>query len=497
MSRARGDETGFAIENEGGEVRGPIDAGGPRGTTVEVRDLFYNVPARRRFLKQTATELGRCLDVVHRLALAHVGVGFVMTHDGRRLFDVEPEMDLAARVRRTFGAELAEALVEVEAAEGGLELTGYVAPPRFARGDTARQMWFANGRPLRDRVLTRCLKEAYRGVLFEGRHPVAFLNLSLDPAKIDVNVHPAKAEVRFHEQQKVFGFCLSALRAAVRETDMATPGGALVQRAARRTEHPGQRGFHDQPRAREPFVVREVPGPAPDFGRAAARVPANDPSARPAAPQGEATQGGATALEAGAPWRSRDPFRGPYLRIASTYIAYETEDGFELVDQHALHERVTYEALLADARAGRIETQRLLVPELVELPRADVSLVAEHAAAVRSAGIEVEPFGEATVALGAVPVRLERSDPEELVHGVVDVLRRAGTAPDAEALLGEVLHSAACRGSVMAGDHLTDEEIRSLLERAAALEHDQTCPHGRPTRVRFTQADLETAFLRK
>jgi len=193
VSRPVGRDTGFAIENEGGKLHGPSDAGGPQGTTVEVRDLFFNTPARRRFLKKTPTELGRCLDVVHRLALAHTGVGFVVTHDGRRLFDVEPTMDLAARVRRTFGAELSEELVEVRASEGDLELTGYVAPPRFARGDSTRQMWFANGRPVKDRVLVRCLKEAYRGMLFEGRQPVAFLHLSLDPAKIDVNVHPAKA----------------------------------------------------------------------------------------------------------------------------------------------------------------------------------------------------------------------------------------------------------------------------------------------------------------
>lgn len=493
VSRPREADTGFAMENDGGTIRGPVEAGGPRGTTIEVRDLFFNVPARRRFLKTTPTELGRCLDVVHRLALAHMGVGFVMTHDGRRLFDVEASMDLAARVRRTFGAELAESLVEVQAREGDLELTGFVAPPRFARGDTARQMWFANGRPLKDRVLVRCLKEAYRGALFEGRQPVAFLNLALDPKKIDVNVHPAKAEVRFHEQQKVFGFCLTALRSAVRQTDMATPGGALVQRAARRTEHPGQRGFRDAPRAAlpaqrdsaEPFVVRELPGPLPEIGQRPA--PASPPA-------GEAR---AVGEAGGTSWQAKDPLRGPFLRIARTYIAFEVDDGFELVDQHALHERVTYEDLLADARAGRIETQRLLVPELIELPRPDVALVEEHAEAVRKAGIELSPFGEGTVALSAVPVRLERSDPEELVHGVVDVVRRAGKAPDAEALLGEVLHSAACRGSVMAGDHLSDEEIRSLLERAAALEHDQTCPHGRPTRVRFSQADLETAFLRK
>jgi DNA mismatch repair protein MutL len=200
VSRARvltqraGEPHGWSVEDEGGAI-GPVTAAGARrGTTVEVRELFYNVPARRAFLKRTATELARCLDVLQRLCLAHVGTGFVVTHDGARVFDVEREMDLAARVRRLFGAELAAALVPLAAEQGEVRLTGLVAPPRFSRADTARQMWFLNGRPLRDRVLARCLLEAYRGFNDEKRQPVAFLSLALPPAQVDVNVHPTKSE---------------------------------------------------------------------------------------------------------------------------------------------------------------------------------------------------------------------------------------------------------------------------------------------------------------
>ena len=258
LSRRASDAGAWAVEDEGGSIGRVSAAAGPIGTTLEVRDLFYNVPARRAFLKRTATELGRAVDVLQRLVLAQEGVGFVVTHDGGRLLDVEREMDLCARVRRLFGGELAAALVPVAGQEGEVRVSGLVAPPRFSRSDTARQMWFLNGRPLRDRVLVRCLQEAYRGFNDEKRQPVAFLSLSMPPALVDVNVHPTKSEVRFREERRLFPFLLSALREAVARTDMATPGprwgsrpvralaGLVARRASRRAgpggRDPGARG---------------------------------------------------------------------------------------------------------------------------------------------------------------------------------------------------------------------------------------------------------------
>jgi DNA mismatch repair protein MutL len=463
VSRPRGAATGWRIEDEGGAIGEPVEAGGPTGTIVEARDLFYNVPARRKFLRRGAAELARCLDVLQRIALARDGVAFVASHDGRRLYDVEAAMDLRARVRRTFGAELAEVLVAVEAAAGDLALTGFVAPPRLARSDASRQMWFLNGRPLRDKVLLRALKEGYRGRLFEGRQPVAFLRLSMDPARVDVNVHPTKSEVRFRDERSLFGFLVDALRTAVARTDMATPAARLVERAVARDEgfvFPVRRVSEEE---RVPAVVREVP----------ARLP-------------EAT-----------------PVPRRLLQIAKTYIVREVEGGFEIVDQHALHERVTFEALLADLKSAKVEVQRLLVPELLELAPAEVSLLAEQAAALAKIGIEVEAFGPATLAVRGLPARLARPAPPriaEIVRDTIAVLESARTGdrdPAAEQVLEEVLHRAACRSSVMAGDALSDEEMRSLLERGARLESDQTCVHGRPTRVRFTLGDLERAFLRR
>lgn len=490
-SRRPEDALGWRVVNEGGRLGPVLEAGAPLGTAVEVRDLFYNTPARRRFLKKTGTEFSRCLDVVQRAALAHDGVGFVLSHDGQRAFDVEPAMDLAGRIRRTFGAEVASALERVEARDGTSRLEGYVAPPRLSRRDTSRQMWFLNGRALRDRLLSAVLREGYRGFLVEHRQPVVFLRIAMDPALVDVNVHPMKSEVRFREERRLFGFLVNALREALRRTDMATPGMSLVEGAARREARaaaaprpmpalpdPGvlvPRGA--PPRTPERLEVREVPG-APWSAA---------PPARPAHAAPPET------LDAPA----RDEFAGPFLQVARTYLVRALPDGFEVVDQHALHERITYETLRAEVRAGSVAVQRLLVPELVELARSEVELLGGHAPALARLGIELEPFGPTTIAVHGLPARLRRPDAAGLVADLVRVLEESGKPPDADEVLEEVLHSAACRSSVMAGDELGEEAIAALLRRGAQLESDQTCPHARPTRVRFTLADLERAFHRR
>lgn len=490
-SRRRLDTTGLRIENEGGHITTPVEAGGPRGTSVEIRDLFYNTPARRRFLKQPSTELSRCLEIVQRMALGQLGVGFVATHNGRRVYDVEQSMDLADRVRRTFGAELSEALEPVEAEDDLFRVFGFVAPPRFARRDSARQMWFLNGRMVKDRVLVRCLKESYRGFLDPGRQPVAFLHVSMDPARVDVNVHPAKAEVRFREDRRIFGFLLNALRPSVARTDMATPGAGLIQKALSRDgyqHHSGQGAIADPgtlarpSAAREPFVVREVPGKTFEAGP---RPPIEDLP--------EYTGDGEARLTDG----PRDRIPGPFLQVDKTYLVRALPDGFEVVDQHALHERITYEGLLRELEAGQVEVQRLLVPEVVEVSRSELEILTQHQEALAKIGIELEPFGGTSIALRGMPARLRHPDPMGLVRDIAEILATTGKSPTAADVIEEVLHSAACRSSVMAGDELTDDAIRTLIARGQELESDQTCPHSRPTRVRFTLADLERAFHRK
>jgi len=357
-------------------------------------------------------------------------------------------------------------------------------------------MWFLNGRPLRDRVLSRVLKEGYRGFLVEGRQPVAFLALSIDPAAVDVNVHPAKAEVRFRDERRLFGFLVNHLREAVRSTDMATPGERLSELAQRReAREAGVRHYSlplpppSQQRAREdeapwarPAALRE---PAPAAPPRHEHRHVHDHDCAHAAPPRAAADARA------------DDLAGPYLRVARTYIVRATPDGFEVLDQHALHERLTFERLKAEYAAGGVEVQRRLVPELVEVSPAQARLVEEHLEALARAGLELARFGERTIAVHGLPARLKRVDVEALVREAIEGIERAGATPGALEVVEEVLHSAACRASVMAGDELDDDEIRALLETAREAATDQTCPHARPTRVRFTLADLERAFHRR
>ncbi len=489
---------GHTVSDEGGRLSPVEPAAAPVGTTVEVRDLFFNTPARRRFLKRTPTELGRCLDILQRLALAHVGVGFVVTHDGRRVLDVEPAMDLRARVRRLFGAELADALVGVEVQDGPTRLAGLVAPPRFSRRDTARQMWFLNGRALRDKLLVRVLKEGYRGFLVEGRQPCAFLHLSMDPSAVDVNVHPTKSEVRFREERRLFGFLVAGLREAVARTDIATPGEKLLGSAERRgawIPRPAQfsEGPSAAPSAAPSAGYLPDPGPGP-----AMRPPAQETA--PVSERGWPVSAGETAVGEGAQgpaWRGESGPLGPFLQVARTYILRALPDGFEIVDQHALHERMSYEALRAEARAGKVAVQRLLVPEIVALSRDEVARLEEHIEGLERLGIELTPFGPKEVAVQGLPARLPRVSATALLEDLVALLEEKGRLPEADDLFEELLHRKACRSSIMAGDELSQEDMRALLARAGELESDQTCPHARPTRVRFTLADLEKAFHRR
>ena len=524
-SRPRGAETGAEIVEEGGKRGRVTPTGMPEGTVVEMRDLFFNTPARRRFLKQDRTELARCMAVIQRVALAHPadengqgGVGFIVNHGGKRTFDVESSMDLLGRIRRIFGDELASNLEPVEKSVGKSRLTGYVAPPRFARRDAQRQIWFLNGRPLNDKVLTRVLKEAYRGVLIDGPKPVAFLHLSIDPETVDVNVHPAKSEVRLRDERSLFGFLVNALKEAVLRTDMATPGDTMLESMRRRDVQTQRETLPDPgPLAGGASIESARSGGAMDGW---IPRPSGGPGTGPISPYG---QGSGSAGAAGHPtfevrdvapgqpgetagempgdmtggWHAVDDLRGPYLQIDKTYLIRALPDGFEIVDQHALHERLTFEELRKEVDAGKVEVQRLLTPELVDLSASDLGLLMTHQKSLARIGVEIEAFGDKTVAVHGLPVRIRRPNAEAIIQDMVEMIARTGKAPDAEDVLEEVLHRASCRSSIMAGDALDQSSIRALLERARAAGTDQTCPHARPTRVRFTLHDLEKAFHRK
>jgi DNA mismatch repair protein MutL len=326
-----------------------------------------------------------------------------------------------------------------------------------------------------------------------------------------VNVHPTKSEVRFREGRRLFGTLVKVLRAAVANTDIATPGAQLVDRVLKR-ENPDQAWLPVSPtRQFGGNITTPEPTAYPWDGEGGAGSIQENPNQEEQSPFAQAfakaasdpEQASVTPLEQSGNWAASDELRGPYLQVDKTYLVRVIPSGFEVIDQHALHERLTYELLLLDMRAGKMQTQGLLVPEILEFSRSEVKLIGQHVESIRSLGVDLAVFGPTTIAVHGIPARMRRPGVraiggiEGIVEDLVHAIEETGKPPTAEDVVEEVLHRMACRSSVMAGDTLSQDEIHSLLSRARELGCDQTCPHSRPTRVRFTVDDLERAFHRK
>lgn len=455
VSRVEGSIEGAEIAVEGGGVSGPRPAASPQGTQVEVRDLFFNVPARARFLKTVRTEASRCIDVCQQMGLSFPEIGWRVVHDGREVLEAAPGSDRMERWAVLFGAGLAEGAVQLFAEADGISLEALLGAPAAARGDTRRLLCFVNGRPVRDPGLIAAVRGAYRDFLPPGRSPVACVFLGVDPARVDVNVHPRKAEVRFRGDTGVVGFVRARLTERLR------------------SERPvGQSRPLMEPSSALSFGSGTAEAAPAGF---AAQLPGLDvpPSPRPA------------PMASGA----------AFMQVQGCYLVREWGDGMEVIDQHALAERIAYEDLKRQVQDRTVEAQRLLVPEVVEIEPADAALLEGAEEGLRAAGLEVEPFGGGTVRLRSLPSLLGQTDAQQLLGHVVEALR-AEQDPDPVHLLEEVLHRRACRSSVRAGDRLVPEEVEALLRRAEEVPVEATCPHGRPTRVRLTARDLERAFLR-
>jgi len=514
VSRPRGASTGAGVDDVDGTVSEVRPAAAAPGTVIVVEGLFASVPARRKFLRSAQTELGHVTDVVVRFALAHPDVVFTLTHGGRTLVETTAGEGRRARLARFHGADVARALVEVEPdPDAAIAVTGFVSPPGVSRGDTRLQQTFLNGRHLRDKTVTHALREAYRDLVPPGdRHPIVFLFLTCDPAGVDVNVHPTKAEVRWREPSAVH----EAVRRGVRRAlEAARPGVDmdLSARSVPTSTVEAARFAFESGAGRSPFATAlgERPAPASGGGAAGARANGSEADALPphAPTRGTgvhehdahaacSSAGHAHAADhGGAGGATREHLR-PLGQALGTYLVFESDDGLVLVDQHALHERVLFDRISSRLNAkGRLEVQHLLVPSVVAVSPADAARIDEERALFESLGWVVEGFGEGAVAVRAVPAVLRRPDPEAMLREVLALLdagRRDGI--DRAALVSSVVDRMACRGAVMAGDALDPAEVVALLEQAEALNHAHSCPHGRPTRLVLRRRELERHFHR-
>jgi DNA mismatch repair protein MutL len=608
QSRQAAASEGSELTIEGG-IAGPVKSYGcPPGTCIEVRNLFYNIPVRRAFLKSDLTESGHVAEMFSRIALAHPEVHLTYRSGGKVVYDLPAVTGTRERIATFFGRELAESLLWVEGRFDDLNLWGYVAHPSQSRSTAKGQYLFIGGRYVRDRALSHALNEAYRGLLMTGRMPVAFLHLEISPEDVDVNVHPTKVEVRFRDPQRIYSHLLSTLRQTFLKSDLharlqaasepdgmiaaetgssscnaksgtetgrvqaggAGQGTASAQTPTRydldsgpidrqtvaswfasdRPRPPAPESI-EQPRPREwaaSLPISFPVGPSEAFdefssppsrfdplsqasgatrlgepvvsdlasvgGGAAAGAPDRPGAALPDSETGvsgdraelrslAASQGDAAGAHPLAERQiarvhaaSRALASPRAIQIHDSYLVVETSDGVMVIDQHALHERILYEEMRSRVSGGQIESQRLLAPLPVDLTASEATLVLEHGALLAQFGLEVESFGGGTVVVRSLPAMLARVVPDRLVRDLAEHLRTQPLPPSHESVVASLLQMLACKAAVKAGQSLSPDEIAALLERRDLVADSHHCPHGRPTALVFTKADLEKQFGR-
>jgi len=616
-SRQEEFETGCEITVDAGEVGPIVPVGCPVGTTIEVRDLFCNLPVRRKFLRQAATEFGHVSEQFTRIALANPRVHLVLRHNERTVYELPATSNLLERIELFFGEELAKALIPVEAEFRGSRLWGFIGHPSESRSTRKGQYLFLNGRWIQDRSLQHALTEAYRGLLMVGRNPITFLFLETPPETVDVNVHPTKAEVRFRDSQTLYRLILSTIRNRFLGMDLNSPlsvgpGGVKLEPVKPRSVDPEQQqeaarnlvdwvkqqttlwqdpggppptdlplpeigtdrpltgdspapsaaspgGFSGDPSNRvNPGVTAGIgshsagrwsgqaslhPGasrsssqwPSPDeFSRpfretgsspttappAEALTPNQNPEEaspdRNVSPEdrgesaGEASNNPAGEAEASPPvdsaaqaaaetFRRQAPTLPDHVRamqVHDSYLVMETGDGLTVIDQHALHERILYEHLRKRVLAGSVESQRLLVPLPVELPPAQAAALLEHLELLASFGLKLQDFGGNTLLVTSFPVMLRRLDPAVLLKDISEQILETGRDPSRRDMLDSLLHMMSCKGAVKAGQRLTADEIDSLLAQRHLIDDAHHCPHGRPTALTLSRAELDRQFGR-
>jgi DNA mismatch repair protein MutL len=481
-SRRAQDAHGTRLDAQAGAA--PQPAAHPVGTTVEVRDLFHAVPARRKFLRAERTEFGHIDELVRALALARPEVEFRLVHNGRPVRMLKPAADDATQLQRAgelLGEAFAQNCLRIEHAAAGLRLAGWIGFPTASRAQADQQYFHVNGRLVRDRSVAHAVRQAYEDVLYHGRHPAFVLFLELDPAAVDVNVHPAKREVRFRDARLVHDFLYHALHDAVART-RAGEGIAAAAPAQTRTfatAHADDASHaHAAPR-QFGLGVREVRGdPYP------ALLGERDEATTESAPLPETAAG------------EVPPLGYALAQLAGIYILAENAHGLVLVDMHAAHERVTYEKLKASRDAHRVRAQQLLVPEVIAVSEREAAAAEEHAGTLAACGLEVDRSGPRQVTARRIPALLEGADVAQLVRDVLAELAEHGSSRRLQELQNELLSTMACHGSVRAHRRLTIPEMNALLREMEATERSGQCNHGRPTWTQLSVAELDRLFLR-
>ena len=541
-SRTANDDCGYELIINGGNREEIQPVGCPVGTTIEVRQLFYNTPVRQKFLRTPATEKGHITEAFTRVALAHPEIAMTLWHNGKVQHQLPASDSWRDRIDAFFGPEISSNLIAIENEVGDIKIAGFVVDPAVSRANNRMQYLFLNGRYIRDRSLQHALSESYRGLLMVGRYPICFLKLAMPYDMVDVNVHPAKLEVRFQNGGQVYSQLLGSVRNRFLTTDLTSkaqltkpgvasfkpfPGAAPTTAPAITPDSQSEITFQKQASS-----IDWTQAPRDPFSQSSRLLPHNGfPTTPQHSPLGSsgAEQGGlsistgpgpalASASQADSAITTDNPFEFPgqefsrrdppnhhapaptqtptALQVHNTYLISESDEGMLVIDQHALHERVIYEQIRGKILDGKLESQKLLVPEPVHLPPAEAALVLEHSEVLAQIGVNVESFGGDTVLVTAYPAMLANHNPAEMLRGIVDQLVEGKKQLDSRDLIDELLHMISCKAAVKAGDKLAPEEITALLEHRELCQDAHHCPHGRPTSLVFSREELDKRFKR-
>jgi DNA mismatch repair protein MutL len=474
VSRSAGADSAWQVGADSGELTSPRPAAHPQGTTVEVHDLFYNTPARRRFLRTERTEFGHIEKWLRRLALSRPGVAFTLTHNRRTVLQLPAaysDDDRLRRVARICGEAFGDQALFLQHETEGMALEGWLALPTYNRSQPDQQFWFVNGRSVNDKTLSHAARHAFRDVLFHGRFPAYVLNLTMDPALVDANAHPAKHEVRFRDGRRVHGVVSQAIEAALTET---RPGGHSSM----------------------PTSIVRTPGEAQQTMPLPAARHVHAQEVREALAGYRALAAGSTALQVDVEPGDIPPLGFALAQLAGVYILAENSDGLIVVDMHAAHERITYEKLKNSFIDKSIVRQPLLVPVTVAVSESEAGIVENSAGRLEEFGLVVDRAGPTSLVVREMPALLKDSDAESLLRDLVADLSEEGQSNRVENVSHDYLATMACHHSVRANRQLTIEEMNALLRDMETTERADQCNHGRPTWTAISMAELDRLFLR-
>jgi DNA mismatch repair protein MutL len=497
LSNTQEQGAGWRAQTEGRDMDVEVmPASHPKGTTVEVHDLFFNTPARRKFLRTEKTEFNHLEEVIKRQALSRFDAGFHLHHNGKAIHSLKPctsQLERERRVASVCGPAFMQSALHIDTEAAGLKLWGWVALPTFSRSQADLQHFFVNGRVIRDKLVTHAVRQAYRDVLFHGRHPAFVLYLELDPSIVDVNVHPTKHEVRFRDGRTVHDFLFRSLHrllADVRPEDQLAP--TVMSASAQQVsgvaagEFQGQESMSLKPQG-ERQVQEQLATYSDLYGRSRQSVGSFG-----------ASSGRAQFIPSLADVESGDvpPLGYALAQLKGIYIVAENEQGLVLVDAHAAHERITYERMKLSRASEGIQAQPLLVPESIAVSQREADCAEEQSSVFDSLGIALERAGPETLLVRQIPVMLHGSDVQQLVRDVLADVLEQGSSDRIESHINEILGTMACHGSVRANRKLTVPEMNALLRDMEATERSGQCNHGRPTWTQMSLDELDKLFLR-